>query len=129
MATLAASPPTPIYWTLVILILIFTIGEAIWSPRLMQFTAEIAPKGKEGSYIALSVLPWFLSKFFVGPMSGMLVSAYTPLDPITKKSLASYPDHWMIWVWIGGTAVLTPLGLLVLRKWFTAQKTADLHEV
>jgi len=109
-------------------ICVFTVGEAIWSPRLMQFTAEIAPKGKEGTYIALSVLPWFASKFFVGPMSGLLVKAYTPLDPLTNKAMAAYPDHWKVWLWIGGTAVLTPISLLILRKWFHAQKTADMQE-
>lgn len=129
MAALQANPPTPIYWTLIILILVFTVGEAIWSPRLMQFTAEIAPKGKEGSYIALSVLPWFFSKFFVGPMSGMLLSAYIPTDAVTNKALPYYPQHWMVWVWIGGGAVLTPIGLFVLRNWFHNQKTADKHEV
>ncbi len=129
MTALMQNPPTPIYWPLIIFICVFTVGEAIWSPRLMQFTAEIAPKGKEGTYIAMSVLPWFASKFFVGPMSGLLVSAYTPLDPITKKAMASYPDHWMVWIWIGGTAVITPIGLIVLRKWFHAQKTADMHEI
>lgn len=126
-AALMQNPPTPFYWTLILLILVFTIGEAIWSPRLMQFTAEIAPKGKEGSYIALSVLPWFVSKFFVGPMSGLLVSSYTPLDPLTKKAMETYPNHWMVWVWIGGTAVFTPLCLLVLGKWFNRQHTADKH--
>jgi len=126
-ASLLQNPPTPFYWTLILLIFVFTIGEAIWSPRLMQFTAEIAPKGKEGSYIALSVLPWFVSKFFVGPMSGLLVSTYTPLDATTKKALSAYPDHWMVWVWIGGTAVITPLCLFVLGKWFNKQTTPEVE--
>lgn len=117
MATLLANPPVAEYWPLIFFIIIFTIGEAIWSPRLMQFTAEIAPKGREGTYIALSVLPFFVAKFFVGPMSGWLVKIYTPLDE-AGKALANYPDHYMVWVWIGGTAVLSPIGLLALRKWF-----------
>lgn len=117
MPTLLASPPPPEYWPLVFFIVIFTIGEAIWSPRLMQFTAEIAPHGKEGTYIALSVLPFFVAKFFVGPMSGLLVNTYTPVDA-AGKALASYPQHHMIWIWIGGMAVLSPIGLLVFRRWF-----------
>ena len=44
----------PFYFCLIIFIALFSIGEAIWAPRLMQFTAEIAPPDKEGSYIALS---------------------------------------------------------------------------
>jgi dipeptide/tripeptide permease len=118
MDALAANPPTSAYWPLICCILVFTIGEAIWSPRLMQFTAEIAPKGKEGTYIALSVLPFFAAKFVVGPMSGMLVNAYTPLDK-AGKALPSYPHHQMMWVWIGGMAVITPIFLLVFRKLFS----------
>jgi dipeptide/tripeptide permease len=117
MAALLADPPVPEYWPLILFIVVFTIGEAIWSPRLMQFTAEIAPKGREGAYIALSVLPFFVAKFFVGPMSGWLVNAYTPVDA-AGAALASYPRHHMLWIWIGGMAVLSPAGLLVFRRWF-----------
>ena len=114
---LMAAPPPSEYWPLIIFITVFTVGEAIWSPRLMQFTAEIAPKGKEGSYIALSVLPFFAAKFVAGPMSGWLVSRYTPLDE-AGKALASYPEHHMVWIWIGGMAVFTPILLLIFRNFF-----------
>jgi MFS family permease len=117
LQTLMAGPPPPEYWPLILFIVIFTIGEAIWSPRLMQFTAEIAPKGKEGTYIALSILPYFVAKFFVGPMSGWLVNTYTPLDA-AGRALANYPRHHMVWIWIGGMAVLSPIGLFVFRRWF-----------
>jgi len=105
------------YWSLIIFFICFTIGEAIWSPRLMQFTAEIAPKGKEGTYISLSVLPFFFAKFFVAPLSGWLVSSYVPLDEAGKIA-SSYPNHHMVWVIIGGMALITPLGLLILRPFF-----------
>jgi len=118
MTALMADPPTPEYWSLIIFITVFTIGEAIWSPRLMQFTAEIAPKGKEGTYIALSVLPFFAAKFAVGPMSGLLLKVYTPVDEAGKALVAGYPDHYMIWVWIGGMALITPIALIVMRNLF-----------
>jgi len=127
MPTLLANPPVPEYWPLIIFIMIFTIGEAIWSPRLMQFTAEIAPKGKEGTYIALSVLPFFMAKMVAGPMSGILVNAYTPVDE-AGKAMASYPEHHMVWVWIGGMALFTPISLIVFRHWFKREnetKTAN----
>ncbi len=135
MAALAANPPTTAYWPLIFFILVFTVGEAIWSPRLMQFTAEIAPKGKEGTYIALSVLPYFFAKFFVGPMSGILVKAYTPLTEKLDSAgnvvmeagkavmvIGDISNHHMVWVWIGGMAILTPIGLLFFKKLF------DKHE-
>lgn len=113
-----SSPNVYEYWPMMVFFLVFTVGEAIWSPRLMQFTAEIAPKGKEGTYIALSVLPWFAAKFVVGPMSGILVDTYVPLSE-SGEIMSSYPGHAMVWVWIGAMALLTPIGLLVFRNLFT----------
>ena len=103
---------TPLFLALVVFIAVFTIGESLWSPRLMQFTAEIAPHGREGSYIALSYLPYFAAKFLAGPLSGELVAAYTP------EGAASYPDHYMVWMWIGGMALISPIGLVVFRRLF-----------
>ena len=35
----------------------------------MQFSAEIAPRDKEGSYIALAILPYFVGKALAGGMA------------------------------------------------------------
>jgi dipeptide/tripeptide permease len=102
----------PLYLSLILFVIVFTFGESIWSPRLMQFTAEIAPGGKEGTYIALSYLPYFGAKLIVGPMSGWLVFQYTP------KNETSYPSHWLVWVWIGGMAAITPVILITMYKLF-----------
>jgi len=102
----------PLYFALIFFVIVFTIGEAIWSPRLMQFTAEIAPGGKEGTYIALSYIPYFAAKMVVGPMSGMLLGTYVP------EGQDSYPNHWLVWVWIGGMAAITPVVLIAMRRVF-----------
>jgi len=111
----------PYFLTLVFFIAIFTVGEALWSPRLMQFTAEIAPKGKEGSYIALSYLPYFASKLLVGPMSGWLVATYTSETVLNYKGsgVSSFPGHFWVWIWIGGMAIISPIGLVIFHKLFT----------
>jgi len=114
---LRANPPTPDYWPLILFIVIFTIGEAIWSPKLMQFTAEIAPKGKEGTYLALAILPFFLAKLIAGPMSGLLLNTYLPVGP-NNQILGPYPDHPIVWVWIGGMALIPPIGLLLMKGLF-----------
>lgn len=105
-----AAQQAPIYLVLVFFIVTFTIGEAIWSPRLTQFTAEIAPPGREGSYVALSYLPFFLAKMVAGPMSGWLLATYIP------EGASSYPQQHMVWLWVGGMACITPLGMLIFRK-------------
>ncbi len=100
----------PFYLALILFFVVFTIGEAIWSPRLTQFMAEVAPRGREGSYIALSYLPYFGAKFIAGPMSGWLLATYVP------EGASAYPTHHMVWVWIGLMAALTPAGLLLCRR-------------
>ncbi len=105
---------TPLYFTLIAFIIVFTIGEAFWSPRLMQFTAQIAPAGKEASYLSLAVLPWFAARLIVGPLSGWLVDRYTPEG--LPAGLENYPQQHMIWVIVGSIAVITPIALLVFRK-------------
>ncbi len=128
----------PLFILLVIFIIVFTIGEAIWSPRLTQFTAEIAPKGKEGSYISLSYLPYFAAKLIAGPMSGFLVAAYTPELPEGADQgyanhadfvAANYPHHWMVWIWIGGMALISPIGLVALRKLYRRAEQKDVTEI
>jgi dipeptide/tripeptide permease len=115
---LPESGRSPLYLVLISFVILFTIGEAFWSPRLMQFTAEIAPEGKEASYLSLAVLPFFFAKFFVGPLSGWLVSTYTP--PGLPAGVENYPDHFLVWAWIGSIALLTPIGLLIFKKMFRA---------
>lgn len=115
---LPESGRSPLYFVLIAFVIVFTIGEALWSPRLMQFTAEIAPKGREASYLSLAVLPFFFAKFFVGPLSGWLVSTYTPAG--LSAGVENYPDHYMVWAWVGSIALLTPTGLLIFNKLFRA---------
>ena len=112
----------PFYISLIIFIIVFTIGEAIWSPRLMQFSAEIAPRGKEGSYIALAILPYFVGKALAGGMSGGLLENYVPEGALT------YPDHQMVWMWIGGMAMLSPIGMVIFRKMFRKVEDAAVEE-
>lgn len=102
----------PFLISLVFFIIVFTIGEAIWSPRLMQFSAEIAPIGKEGAYIALAMLPYFLGKMGATVVSEQLTTNYF------NASQVIYPDHTMSWFWIGSMAMLSPLGLLIFAKTF-----------
>lgn len=115
-AELTAHPPSPFYWSLILSFIVFTVGEAIWSPRFYQFTAEIAPKGKEATYLSLAILPTFASKLFVGPLSGFLLETYVPVDA-NNRPLPN-DGHHMIWVWIGVTAAITPVGMLLYKKFF-----------
>ncbi|MHC4716581.1 MAG: MFS transporter, partial [Planctomycetota bacterium] len=75
----------PLFISVTLFVVFFSIGEAIWSPRLYQYTAAIAPKGKEGSYMALSLLPYFVAKLIVGMLSGRMLERWCPDDDVLAK--------------------------------------------
>ena len=86
----------------------------------MQFSAEIAPRGKEGAYIALAVLPYFLHKIGATVMADLLTSRYF------SETMVEYPDHEQSWLWIGIMAMLSPLGMVIWRKTFNqSEKMAE----
>jgi hypothetical protein len=79
------APIDPLIISITFFVVFFSIGEAIWSPRLYQYTAAIAPKGKEGSYMALSLLPYFVAKLVVGMLSGRMLERWCPDDDVLAK--------------------------------------------
>lgn len=99
----------------VIFIVTLSLGEALWSPRLYEYTATIAPRGREASYMGLSELPLFLAKPLVGFLSGYLLTRYCPQSgPIDSKQM---------WLIIGVMTIAAPLVMLVFRKKIEAPPT------
>ena len=99
----------PLYVSIVLSVVLYSIGEAFYSPRLYEYPAAIAPKGQEGSYMALSFLPYFVAKFFMGGLSGFLLKAYCPAQGPRSSGT--------MWAVIGAIAMITPLGLLAFRRY------------
>jgi hypothetical protein len=68
------------------------------------------------------VLPFFAAKFVVGPMSGLLVKVYTPASEAINSAgekistVGDLSHHYMVWIWIGSMALLSPIGLLIFKK-------------
>lgn len=56
-------------------LLLLSFGEAFWNPKLYDYTASIAPKGKESSHMAMSQVPMFFAKVAAGPLSGVLLAS------------------------------------------------------
>ena len=107
-------PVHPYYVMILCYVVVLSLGEALWSPRLYEYTAAVAPKGQEASYMALSYLPFFVAKFFVGMFSGVLLATYCP---------PSGPRHSeMLWLLIALATMITPLGLVVLRRRIRVQE-------
>mmetsp|Transcript_34991 Transcript_34991/g.42228 ORF Transcript_34991/g.42228 Transcript_34991/m.42228 type:complete len:566 (-) Transcript_34991:123-1820(-) len=65
-------------WSSCIFMVLLSIGEAIWSPRLNDYTVSVAEEGREGTYMALSSAPLFLAKLPVGILGGFLLEKFCP---------------------------------------------------
>ena len=98
----------PLYVSIFLFAVFLSIGEALWSPRLYEYSAAIAPHGQEASYMALSLLPYFIAKLFVGGSSGPLLTQFCPAEGPRNSG--------MIWVIVGGIAMITPIGAVLFRK-------------
>jgi dipeptide/tripeptide permease len=104
----------PYYVMIFLYVVLLSVGEALWSPRLYEYTAAVAPKGQEASYMSLSYLPFFVAKFFAGMFSGVLLVRYCPET--------GPRDSGTLWLIIALTTMITPIGLLVLRRYIQVQE-------
>jgi MFS family permease len=96
------------YTTILAMIVVLSVGEALWSPRLYEYTATIAPRGREASYMGMSALPMFFAKMGVGPLSGYLLTQYCPEQGERHSGV--------MWGIIGVTTVFGPLLIIALRS-------------
>jgi hypothetical protein len=96
------------------MIVVLTIGEALWSPRLYEYNVSIAPRGREATYVSLASLPYFLAKFLVGPTSGYLLARFVPEQ--------GPRDPAVLWAIIGASTVIGPIGILMLRRHFVREE-------
>lgn len=98
--------------TLMAYLIIMTIGEAMWQPRFLQWVAEIAPKNMTGIYMGIGQFPWFLTKIITSLYSGWFLMKYCPAN--TPPSQMNTEFMWLIY---GFIAIVSPIGLLLARKW------------
>jgi len=64
--------------------------------------------------MAFSILPYFLAKFCVGSLSGILLQHYCPAEGARQSQ--------QMWFVIGAMTMLTPLGLVTLKKYIQVKE-------
>lgn len=105
-----------------IMMVVLSLGEVIWSPKLSEYTAAIAPKGQEGAYLGMSMMPWFIAKMAVSAMSGHMLQRWSPAGSGVKLE-AGQLDFWhspsAMWLILGFWAISGPVIALMAEKWFT----------
>jgi len=105
------------YVSAVVFIVILSIGEALWSPRLYEYTAMIAPKGREGVYMALASAPNFAAKLAVGGLSGTLLHNLCPSE--------GHCNGRMMWLAVGCMTLSSPLLMLLLRRYIEPDDVSE----
>jgi hypothetical protein len=104
------------YAAAILFMLLFSAGEAIYSPRLTEYAMVLAPPGREGTYSTLAAAPMFLVKIAVGTLGGELLGLYCPSrKPSDHGDVGRHCQ--LMWAFIGLTALTTPVILIWARKW------------
>lgn len=101
----------------VAMIVVLTVGEALWLPRMYEYNVAIAPRGRESTYVGLATLPYALAKLLVGPTSGYLLSAFCP--PTGPRQPA------LMWAIIGASTMLGPIGIVLGRRFMGGEREAE----
>jgi dipeptide/tripeptide permease len=106
----------------VIQLIILSVGEIIWSPKLQEYTAAVAPPGQEGSYLGMSLLPYFVAKTFISLLSGHMLLRFCPegIQPkIVDGSLPFWRTPEAMWLILGAFAVLGLAVAFGFKGWLT----------
>ena len=98
----------PYYVMSAFYLIVFSIGEAFYSPRVYEYAAAIAPPGQEASYGSLAYLPFLVGKLLVGT-GGWLLAAFVPEHG---------PRHpGTMWLIFAFAASIAPIGLILFRNY------------
>jgi len=103
--------PGPDLTRLILYVIFFSFGEAVWSSRFLEYVANLAPAGRVGAYMGLAGIPWFLAKATTGWYAGSMLDTFLPVgNPAAQNS----GTMWLIYAFI---ALITPIGLIIGKKW------------
>eukprot|EP00298_Acanthocystis_sp_HF-20_P002469 c12885_g1_i1.p1 GENE.c12885_g1_i1~~c12885_g1_i1.p1 ORF type:complete len:485 (-),score=167.01 c12885_g1_i1:69-1523(-) len=102
----------PYIWPSILFIVTLSIGEATWAPRLFEYSCMIAPKGREGTFMACANAPMFFAKLGVGGISGWLLTKYCP-DTSTPQNHQC--DGFNLWLWVFIMTASSPVLMLLLQ--------------
>ena len=110
LALLFLMLPPETGWLLAFVV-VFSLGEAVWQSRFFEYVAQQAPPGQLGAAMSFANFPWFVAKTAAGGYSGWMLQRFIPAQGPQRPEL--------LWGAYMLAALLTPLCLLLLRRWLT----------
>lgn len=115
IGTFVSAAPTfllcagPSLTMLITYLVIFSVGEALWSSRFYEYASELAPPGRVAQYMGLANVPWLLAKATTGLYSGAMLGHFVPKQ--------GPQDTGTLWFIYGVIAMSSPIGLILARRW------------
>jgi MFS family permease len=100
-----------VFWLLVYMV-VFSFGEAVWSSRFLEYIADIAPVERVGVYMGIATIPWFLAKMCTGFYAGFMLDWFVPETGVQSPQT--------LWLLYGLVALISPIALLATRTWLVS---------
>jgi MFS family permease len=112
--------PGPNLTALIAYVVLFSVGEAMWSSRFYEWIATSAPANRVGTYMGVALIPWFLAKATTGLYSGSMLKAFCPAD--------GPKDTGTLWLIYGAIGLISPIALAAAARWLK-QGVGNAHKV
>jgi MFS family permease len=103
----------------IVMIVVLSVGESIWSPRTYDYAMSIAPAGREATFAALASAPLFAAKIPVGLLSGFLLNRYMSEDDESSR------NPQLMWAIIGALTISSPIGITLLEPYIREPMPED----
>lgn len=95
---------------------VFALAEMILSPRYYEYISSFAPKGREGMFMGLAIVPVGIGGLIGGVLSGHLVSHYLPKEGPRQPLL--------VWGAYAAIGVVCASALALYARWVSAREAA-----
>lgn len=110
-----AISPLPLFYDntylgVTLCIIIVSVGESIYAPRLIDYAVEVAPEGAEGIYLGIAAITNSLPLIITGLSSALLMGVYC-------KSESDKSECHKVWGWITFYALISVFLLFSLRRY------------
>jgi len=102
------------YWTVFTFAILAGLGESICTPRMIEYTKQVALQGREGVFLSLNTISLVLSLTVAGFSSGWFLGEFCPDD--------GERECWAMWYLISGICLIGTLLMVFLREFIEQPK-------
>ena len=104
-----------------IFIIIISFAEALYAPLINVFTFNFTRVGREGTFLALTETPVYLTMACTGLLGGYLLENFYPAE----EDESHHKKPYIIWLTIIGISLLSVITLFIFRDYFENPEEDD----